>query len=404
MRTLICSLNSTSFVNLTLGFGLNLRARGHNVAVVTDLERSQEIECHGLVRIPRGDQDGASFQTSLWGMPLAVAIQVKHLEYAIKVFQPDILVGQQLTLGAYITAERYKLPLAVWGLATYLWPSATSEPVVETQDDHERKVWRYTSLLSSYNEIRALFRLPLLERELESNPFLGDVFMLRTLSELEGDIKELPRLVHLVGPCVWEDDNHDPELERWLTESEASASSIIYVHQGRYFDYPHFWPKVVDAFRDTEIKVIAATSGMDCAVGELPSNFFVRPRICESLVFRYARAMIASGNTTAVLGALIAGVPAILIPAGGEQPDVAERCRIANVARVMSPADASPRRLWDDLALLMADQTVETNAKRLSRSFSALNTFDVASSLVEHLAAKGEPVLRMRDGVLQESA
>jgi UDP:flavonoid glycosyltransferase YjiC (YdhE family) len=339
-------------------------------------------------------QDGPSFQTHVWGQPASIAIQVKHLEFAVKLFRPDVLVGQQLTFGTIISAERLHLPLALMGFCTYLWPRLRDP---EARGDDGLKEWRYTSDILAMTEIRPLFGLTN-SSGLRVSALLGDIFMVRSIPEFEGDISCLPDQVHLVGPCLWEDDEDDPELDNWLFESKQKTAPVIYVQQGRFFDHPHFWPKIVEAFANTEIRVIACTGSMDCPVGDVPANFLVRKRLPQAKVLRHATAMIASANTTAVLGSLIAGVPSLLIPAGGEQPDVAERCRRAGVAHVLPPAEVTRERLWLELLQLVEDGELRMRAGELAVRFSQANNFDIAVSLLEGLgrgahAARSESLI-----------
>jgi len=399
MRFLLASLSGQGFISSTLGLGLGLTRKGHEVKVVTDVSCEKQLSRHGLERIPRGLQDGPSFQTHIWGQPASIAIQVKHLEFAINSFQPDVLVAQQLTLGSLIAAERMRIPVALLGFCTYLWPRL-KDP--EARGDNSLKEWRYTNDIIALSRLRLAFGLPESSFAIRVSALLGDLFMVRSIPELEGDISNLPEQVHLVGPCIWEDDDDDPELDDWLFECRQRSTPLIYVQQGRFFDRPHFWPKVLEGFGNTDIRVIACTGSMDCPVGEVPSNFFVRKQLPQKKVMRYTTAMIASANTTAVLGSLIAGVPSLLIPAGGEQPDVAERCFHARVARVLDPAEVTPERLRSELLQLVEDSEVRLKAGELAVRFSQANTFDTAISLMENLKT-GSPVVRSESLCYSES-
>jgi MGT family glycosyltransferase len=390
MRFLLCSLSGQGFISSTIGLGHSLAQKGHEVKVVTDLSCEKQLSGQGLERIPRGLQDGPSFQTHLWGQPASIAIQVKHVEFAMKLFQPDVLVGQQLTIGALFAAERLHVPVALLGFCTYLWPRS-KDP--EARGDNSLKEWRYTTDIITHRQLRPAFGLPLPSAGLRVSSLLGDLFLIRSIPEFEGDISNLPDQVHLAGPCLWESDDEDPEVDDWLGECRKGGTPLIYVHQGRFFDRPHFWPKVVEAFGNSDIRVIACTGSMDCPVGQLPPNFLVRKQLSQGKILRQAAAMIASANTTAVLGALLAGVPSLLIPAGGEQPDVAERCVHAGVARILDPAEVTPECLRLELLKLVDDNSIRLKARDLAIQFSQANNFDTAISLLENLGT-GSPVLR----------
>src|SRR5690349_15245099 len=99
MRYLFCSLASHGFVYPAIGIGQALRARGHDVAIATGPGFDAAIESAGLERIPCGERDSQSFQVEWCWHALSAVMQVKHIEYAIERFAPDVLIGNQLTIG-----------------------------------------------------------------------------------------------------------------------------------------------------------------------------------------------------------------------------------------------------------------------------------------------------------------
>ncbi|HWM94932.1 MAG TPA: nucleotide disphospho-sugar-binding domain-containing protein [Thermoanaerobaculia bacterium] len=395
MRFLFCSLDSPGFLFSAIGLASVLVRRGHEVAFVSDLETSSLLTRQGLRRLQRGAQDGHSFRVADWARPLAVAIQVKHIEHALTEFSADVMVGQCLTLGPLLVAERRQLPVAVQGLCTYLWPT-TDEPAPgrEGSELESRRAWRHGDLLKWLNEARARFRLPPWQGSCRDSPFLGDLFLLRSVPELQTDCASLPERVHLVGDCLWEPDESDPELETWLKETESPASPLIYVQHGRFFHVPSFWGQLVETFRRMNCRVVASVGRLDGELGALPGSFFVRPHISQGRVLRSARAVVASANSTAVLGALSAGIPSLLIPAGGEQPDVAEFCEKAGVARTLAPEDTAPERIGEALDRLLTDDRYRERACFYRSAFARVNGFEIAADLLETLAEARQPMVR----------
>jgi UDP:flavonoid glycosyltransferase YjiC (YdhE family) len=396
MRFLFCSLESPGFVYPAMGLASALRSRGHEVAFVADLETALLLARQGLRRLPRGSQDGRSFKVSKWFQPFAVAIQVKHIEYALAEFPADVLVGQCLTLGPFLVAERRGLPIAVQGLCTYLWP-ISDEPTA-SQDSLElekRRIWRHDDTLKCLAQARALFHLPPWQgRSCRESPLLGDLFMVRSVPELEVDFPSLPERAHLVGSCLWEPDDADPELDAWLEETERSGLPLVYVQHGRFFHVPSFWRQLVEVLGKMSCRVVASVGRLDSELGAVPESFFIRSHIPQGRILRSACAVIASANSTAVLGALSAGVPSLLIPAGGEQPDVAELCEKAGVARMLLPDDAVPERIGEALGHLLIDDRYRKRASFYRSTFARIDGFEVAVKLLETLAETRRPVLR----------
>ncbi len=183
-----------------VGIALALRRLGHDVAFVTGPGFEKTLRAVEIKRIPRGNHDGPSFEAELWWEPLAVAVQVKHIEHALALFEPDVLVGHQLTRGPLIVAERQGLPVAVLGFSTYLWPDGQR---LVSPPSRIEKVGLCGALATCWtattrHEISAPFRPT---PGVRGTGMLGDLFMLQGVPEFEPDIDRLPARVHLVGAC-----------------------------------------------------------------------------------------------------------------------------------------------------------------------------------------------------------
>lgn len=374
-----------------------LRKRGHQVAFVTSPTFKETLAEAGLKRIPRGEKDGQSFQVDVWAEPIAVAIQVKHIEYALTFFKPDVLVGQQLTLGPLIAGDRYSIPTAFVGLAAYLLPTSAAlrEPPLQSKVE-ERLRWRYQEMMEFYNQARDLFQMPKSLAHCMDTPLIGDLFLLQSIPELEVD--KLPARVHLVGSCLWEPPYFDFELASWLRQADFSQEPVIYVQPGRTFQFPKFWSHLLEAFGDRPVRVVAAIGRMDGEVGSIPDNFFVRNHISQKLVLSQARAVISSGHTTTVLGALTHGLPSLLIPNGSGTEDIAERCQKAGAAIVLSPHAVTVETLKQSLEKLLNCFHLRHNAQKLQWAFAKINGSEKSADLLELLAIDRCLVLRQMDG------
>lgn len=396
MRFLFCSLASRGFLYPCVGIAEELLRRGHKIAFVTDGSFRVELEQLGLQRIPRSDSDdGASFWVKHWSEPLAILIQAKHIEYAIRQFLPDVLIGQHLTLGPLLVRQRQGVPLALIGSVTYLWPTDISK--VTLPDSHsdlgtrrfsDLKSWRFNDMFQILKEAQRLVGCDISQEMPEENPLLGDLFMLRTVPELEKDFKKMPQQVRLIGACLWEPAQVCQELEGWLKNAIQLRQPVMYVHQGRFFQFPHFWPDLVRVASEEGISVAASTQMMDCNVGQIPQSFFVREHVPQSQVLRHASIAVLSANATAALGALTSGVPSLLIPAGGEQPDIAELCATNGSARLLYPHDVTAEALRNEIHMLLTDHRIQHSAGALSAAFSRINSAKVTADLLEGLASR----------------
>ena len=395
MRFLFCSLASHGFVYPAMGIAQVLRQHGHEVAFVTDLTFSDTLKQAGCERIPRGHTDGPSFQVKLWAEPLAVAVQVKHIEYALEQFGPDIILGQQLTFGPLIAAHRHCLPVAILGLAAYLWPASAALLRRAPRSERERRlVWRYAAMMERYNQALALFGLPPSQAHYRDTPLLGDLFLLQSVPELEGEVHEFPRQVQLIGDCSWEPLQTDIELAHWLEQAHAAQQPVIYVQPGRSFQEAGFWPHVRTSLADRPVCVVASVGRMDSAIGAIPENFFVRSHVPQGLVLPHAQAVICSGHTTAVLGALTHGLPSLLIPNGSGTEDITERCQHAGAAISLAPDTVTAATLQHAVETLLQCSSLRHKAQALQQAFAHVHGLERAADLLERLAVTRHPTLR----------
>jgi MGT family glycosyltransferase len=391
MKFLFCTLGSYGFIYPAIGIAKALKNKGHEVVFVTHLNFIETIEKAGFTRIKRNETDKPSFQVKLWAEPHAVGIQVKHIEYALQQFQADILVGNQLTLGSIIAGEIYNLPVAIIGLAAYLFP--TSEILFQKSPRSEaetRIIWRYQTMMGHYYQSRKLLGLPVIHKNFADHPLLGDLCLLQTIPELETEVNHLPQKVHLVGSCLWESNEPDQELSNWLNRPEIINDPLIYVQPGRSFQSIRFWEYLIEALGNLPLKIVASVGRMDGELTNIPPNFFIRDHISQGLILPQAKAVICNGHTTSVLGALTHGLPSLLLPNGSGTEDLAERCQKAGAATILTETEINVNNLQTAVETLLETSDLRQNAQRLQKAFRKIDSFETVASLLENLAMQGK--------------
>jgi UDP:flavonoid glycosyltransferase YjiC (YdhE family) len=385
MKALFCSFESPGFLFPAIGLATALRRRGHQVAFVTDRTAEPRLKQAGFERLPRGDRDGRSFETGQWFRPLAMVLQVKHIEHAMTRFAPDLLVGQALALGPLVIRERYGIPVAVQGLATYLWPCGPQRSDAFSATAR-RRAWRHQTMLRHLNELRLLAGLPASEAAPDDSPLLGDLFQLRSVPALHGSA-ELPRRARLVGACLWEPEVADDDLPAWIAAARKAGRPIVYVHHGRACGGLAFWQSLVDGFAGGSLRIAAASGRLGAELeAKLPAGaFFLRRQVEQSRVLSCADLMIGSAASSAVLGALSHGVPCLMIPSGGEQLDLAEQVERAGAGRILAPKEVTPAALRRAAGQVLADARLRHRARELQGAFARFAGFRAAAEDVEEL-------------------
>lgn len=402
MKFLFSPMGSHGFVYPSVGIAKELKLRGHEVAFVTSRDFADFFKQEGLNRIPNGIRDRQSFDIPRWGESIHISIQVKHIEYALERFRPDVLIGSLLGFGSIFVGKIHELPTAVIGTSTYLFamPETLKNPDLLSASE-KRAIWRSNDFRKTYNEARILFQFqPMSENDFIANmPLLGDLFFLRNLPDLIENSSELPQKVHLIGACNWDTPIEDTELRNWLKEAKFSGYPILYVQPGAHFGVPSFWPFLVDALSEKPIKVVASIGrkvGVLSHLSLYPDNFYVRDHIPQNQVLPYADGIVSEGHTSVVLGALTHGVPLMLIPYGGEEMECAEMCIRAGICVGINHKDISVKSIKEKIQELIQRPDIKNKARKFKTLFKKSNSYQNAADLLERLAITRRPVLRSK--------
>ncbi|QRK06015.1 hypothetical protein JQX13_38695 [Archangium violaceum] len=397
MRYLFCCMDRVGDIHAALAIARALRERGHSVAFVTGPPLAPLLRREGFERLTRGERDGPSFETATCANPMEMVRQVRHIESALARFPADVLVGQQLAFGVPLAAERQHLPLGVVGQMAYFFPRAEPPPPGQRDAATEHAVRLYEGLLPHYAAARQTCGLPREDRAPQDTSLIGELLLLRTVPELEGDVGSLPARVHLVGDCLGlPREEPDAALRDWLDEAAASNLPVLLARLGGDTLPPSTWPAFVEALRDEPVRVLALAPRASARTA--PEHFLVRSHVPESFVLERARAVVTQPTSTAALGALTHGCPALLLlheetQLALEYPAVAEACVRTGAARSLAlPSSGSdPLRLREALRSLLEDPAPRAQAQRLQRALSAFGGPAHAAALLERLGNPDGP-------------
>jgi UDP:flavonoid glycosyltransferase YjiC (YdhE family) len=398
MRYLFCQLSSYGYIYPSIAVAEALRKRGHEVAFATGPDLADTLARYGFRRIPRdAAEDGPSFVTPVWRQPKEIMRQVKHTEYAIQQFNPDVLVGAALAFGPFIAAKRHNLPIAVLGLSNYLWPTRSTEDPPQTFFD-KTVVDRYERALSAYKMVGSMFGVHINGVTYEDTPLLGDLHLLRTAPELEDDVNSLPERVHLVGDCTWEPEySEHEEIKQWVQAAMQANKPIFYIQHENGSILEAIWAHLLDILGNKPVAVAASLiAGINGPTP--PANFLVREHIPYSLVFPYTSGVIATGKTGVVLNATTHGLPMTLIVLGGSEnvnsAERYERLGSAVVINALSLDDITYEVVASAVDRLMTDHSLRQNAQKLQTSLQRFGGPNRAADLLEEFGKTKKPILR----------
>lgn len=389
MRYLFCTLANPGSLGPSVAIASNLTHRGHEVAFVSEADAAPWLDKENLTYIPGVPDRPTGFDARLWYDTASASFQCAYIADAVRAFVPDVLVGHQLTVGPHIVHEVLGIPLAVIGLAAWMYPTRSGSGLWLLRNESQ---WRHDQFVARLNSARACLSLPPLDVNIEETPVQGDLFLLRSVPALERNVDDLPSRVHLVGAAIDPLPTlPPPDLDRWLSH----AGQYLYVQQGRTFDGPGFLDTVIATFADAPLRVIVDSANIDGDLPERwPSNFFARPGICESAVLSRVSAVATTGHSTTVLAALCHGVPMLLFPNGSGTTDIAARCLAADVAIVSDAGSITRTQLRRYVDALCGDQRFRDAASKMSREFASYDAPVIAGNLLEELGSTQKPVPR----------
>ena len=394
MNFLLTALESPGFLFPVLGIGRELQARGHRVAILTGPQGASFTQAAGLQRIPRGpgSDDGRSFEVENWGTPPAIGLQLLHLQHALQHFPAQAILSGQLTLGPQLLRIVTGIPTAVLGLAFFpYWPQPTAPP--------QQQPW--AGQWDRLHEAATFLGIPGIPPHIDSLddlPLLGDHFFVRSVPQLEALDTPLPTpRASYVGSGLYEPDTPpDPELDAFIASALTDGAHILYACPGRSFDTASFWPILCRALgsQPSQWRVIASVGRHDRDTGTPPPNFLFRNHLPQGHILRHAHAVLASGHSTAVLGALHAGLPCLVMGGGSRSEVIGQRLAASGAGFYIPTADfaslppETAAQLCDQaLSNLLTSAPMRQRASSMSKAFQALPTASIVADALEQLAA-----------------
>lgn len=204
------------------------------------------------------------------------------------------------------------------------------------------------------------------------------------MPEFDGDPASLPGNIRHIGDYLWDPTvPKNDAFECWVGRMRQENRTFVYVQHGRTFSEPSFWHVLVQCAANTRVALVASTDKMDVSVGSLPPNMFVSTSASQTHLLQLGSAVISSGTTTPVLGAIRAKKPCIVIPTGGEQFDLAERCSALNIGYTIPAAHLTESTLTEALETILYNTCIHDNVRGLASLFEDLDAEERgASSLI----------------------
>ncbi|XXX72209.1 hypothetical protein WMF30_31635 [Sorangium sp. So ce134] len=313
--------------------------RGHEALFVASDRYSALLDLHRLEHVAISNTGRPFLSTHDWYDVGTVGIQVQLLSKIVEQYQPDVLVTGPLGLATFMVAELHSIPAVVLGYGEYLYPGL--------RDADRTRWWRLRTITSFYNECRKAQGLEPVEADPEVSPLLGACYLLRNVPEFTSP-PELPARVRHVGGLYWEPTVRDPRVRRFVKASRGRYRRVVYVQMGRLFDKPWIWTRLMSALDELGIACVADLDRADYLqdIRQAPPNALVA-RFAPVGSVEGADAVICTGHTAAVLGAITHRKPLLCIPTSADTDEIAARVSQCGLGTTLSYGDGLHRASFE---------------------------------------------------------
>lgn len=363
-------------------------AAGHTVAFTCGPQTEDAVKAAGFDALPLGtsggpggpperrplrpidqareDQqfrDGFARREAAIRAPLTIAL--------CQEWRPDLLVIEEASFGSVIAAEHLGLPYAnllVTAAGSFVRAEVVGEVLNELRAAHDLPPDPELEMLRRYLVLSPFppsFRDP-------AYPLPATAFSFRPpVGEEAGDLDWSPALPD--APTVY-----------------FTLGTIFNMESGDLFT------RVLDGLRNLPINVVV-TVGNEIdpeEFGPQPPNISIRRYIAQEAILPHCDAVISHGGSGSVTGALLHGLPMVLIPMGADQPLNAARCEQLGMARVLDPIAATPDSVREAVSDVLSDPRCRLAARRIRAEFAALPGPEQAVTLLEQLAVEKQVTLR----------
>lgn len=420
----LATIGSYGDLHPFMAAALALKARGVRPVIATNDVYRDKVEAEGIdfhpVR-PSYEQIAndtglslAEFIATVLRSPveyLVETITLPYLDQACEDLKPviaaaDLVVVSSFSLAATMTAEAFGKPLINAPLSPIVLMSDVDPPVLDALPSLPvlRRLlgpgfvrwvlsigrWRLSEMNRRINDARARLGLPpTAAHALMDHHYQADEVVALYSSLMGAPPSSPPKPTLLAGFTAFDRDGQgglQPEIEAFL---EAGDPPLVFTLGSiAVLDGERFYADAAAAAQLLARRALLLV-GREAELslgGQLGArDILVAGYAPHSLIFPRAAAVIHHGGIGTTAQALRAGVPQLVCPIFGDQPDNAYRVRRLGVARSLDFTRVTPRRLASELARLLADPGLAGKAKAVARRLAGE---DGAQVLAERIVAR----------------
>lgn len=296
---------------------------------------------------------------------------VPSLQESLRQLKPSLVMFTAKCLWAAIAAERLGLPTV--GIHTNVlmprgapiservfqarWPYV-SEQEIFRREARDAAAWQRCQQTFLIEKIDVLDVLPGLPNCMNLR---GDLNLVYASEALQPCRERLEDHYHFVGPCYdARAADANPTLEQQLN---ALPSPLLYASLGSmplYNERVDLFQLFIDAAHRGRFGLVLALGSeapRQTLEAPVPDNtsMLIQAYVPQLSVLQYAHVFITHAGTNGVYEALLAGVPMLMLPQGGDQPLIAERVEQQGLGYWLKDEELTPAGIQAAVARLMSD-------------------------------------------------
>jgi UDP:flavonoid glycosyltransferase YjiC (YdhE family) len=383
VRVLVCSTRGTGHIGPLVPFARACLAAGDDVLVCAPDESRAIVEATGLpfrgFGDPPAEETGPLYARAPDMAPddvnamviaqifagIFVRAALPRLAETFAEWRPDAVLRDPAEFASALLAERHGLPCP--------------RVAVSLAASEELALGWAADVLGRWREELALAPDPGAAR-LAASPWLTTV-----PASVEAPGHTGPAATHRFH--VGEDGA--PPLPEWWPGREGP---LVYLSFGSVAPtvgaYPRLYRVALDALDGLEARILVTVGrGQDPAeLGPLPAGVHVEPWIPQAEVMAHAAAMVGHGGFGSTVGALVAGVPQVLVPIFADQPANAARVAALGAGVALAGPWAAAEELRPAVERVLADPAFADAAAAVAAEGRALPPVTAAPDVVRALA------------------
>jgi rhamnosyltransferase subunit B len=384
MKFVMTPVGSSGDVHPFIGLGRALRARGHDVVIVTAGAFEQVVQKAGLgfrETISAQIFDVMSKYPDLWhsrrGLQFVLGAVADHLRLGYErvgdVYEPGrtVLVGHALSFGTRLFEEKHHVPAATLHLAPSIFRSDFQQPAMAPGRDlsgaprwFKRTLWWCVDRFLTDPLI--VPKLTAVRRELDLPPvsrvFRDWVHSPQRVIALFPDWfgppqPDWPAALRMAGfPQYDESDQQQlsPGLLKFLDTGDAP---IVFTPGSANQNAAAFFRGAIDASARLNRRALLLTRFTE-HLPTLPATVQHEGYAPLSRLLPRCALLVHHGGIGTLAQALAAGVPQLTMPMGFDQPDNTARLLRLGVAKWVSPSQFTGDRVAPLLDALLTDPAV----------------------------------------------